>query len=192
MNKHIKVLNTLKSNVDMIKYCDKNLVKLGTGSSRHVYAISDKLVVKVAKGKIGVKQNENEIRVWNLIDYTFEYYKRSFAKIDVNQCHWMDLFIVMERLDLDNNPYKRKFGFKTFKLFRTGKHKEIDSKVLQIMKHVSVIDDTAFTNNMSELQGRNMGISNSGILKLCDYGFCNHTFNMMQKVNQKTYIHVKV
>ena len=191
MNKHIEVLNTLKSNKEMIKYCKANLQLLGSGSSRLVFALNDKLVIKVAKGTIGVKQNSTELKVWAMIDYTFEYYKRSFAKLYINMCHWMDFFVVMERVDTKNNPYKRKFNFNTRRSFDTSR-KEMDPKIRQIYTHVSVIDDVTFTLNLPDLCARNVGVNNRGVLKVCDYGFDKAAYKLMcNGVKQVQTLYVK-
>lgn len=191
MNKHIEVLKNLKSNQAMIQYCKANLDLIGTGSSRLVFALNDKLVIKIAKGSIGVKQNSTEIKVWAMVDYTFEYYKRSFAKLYTDLCHWMDFFVVMERVDTKNNPYKRKFNFKTRRSFDTNR-KEMDPKIRQIYTHVSVIDEVTFTQNLPDLCSRNVGVNNRGVLKVCDYGFDNTAYKMMcNGVSQNQMLYVK-
>ena len=51
----------LKSFAERIKYCEKNLQKISSGSSRIVYKIDEEKVLKLAKNKKGLAQNEVEI-----------------------------------------------------------------------------------------------------------------------------------
>ena len=53
-----KQLTSFKQRVD---YCNSTLKKLGAGSSRIVYLVDDKTVLKLAKSQKGVAQNEVEI-----------------------------------------------------------------------------------------------------------------------------------
>lgn len=167
--KHLMALDKLPTNTQMMKYCKANLTKIGSGSSRDVYALSDTLVVKVAKGGTGIKQNENEIRIWNLVDYSFPYYKRSFAAVAIKECHWKDFYIVMERLD--KGVSSSLFNTKAIRAWRTGKHETMHSTSKRIFKHVQDTDDNAFTNNIADISVRNMGVSRNGVVKMLDYGF---------------------
>lgn len=53
-----KSLKTFKQRLD---YCNSRLKKIGTGSSRAVYQIDDSKVLKLAKNKKGIVQNDTEI-----------------------------------------------------------------------------------------------------------------------------------
>jgi hypothetical protein len=52
---------TLTSFNKRIKYCESNLKRINSGSSRIVYAIDNEKVLKLAKNKKGLAQNEVEI-----------------------------------------------------------------------------------------------------------------------------------
>lgn len=52
-----KSLNTFQKR---IQYCNQNLKRIGSGSSRIVYQIDDQKVLKLAKNKKGISQNEVE------------------------------------------------------------------------------------------------------------------------------------
>jgi|AGFT01.1.fsa_nt_gi hypothetical protein len=171
---HLHELGHLSTNTEMLKYCKENLTRLGAGSSREVFALSDTLVVKVAKGGTGVKQNENEIRVWNLVDYSFTGMKRSFAKVLIEACHWKDFFIVMERLDKLSN--KNLFNSYSMRLWRTSRTARSNVE-RRLYKDVSNTDDNAFTNNFADISPRNMGVSRSGVVKMLDYGFSTNIWN---------------
>lgn len=166
---HLKALDLLPTNTAMLKYCRENLTRLGKGSSREVYALSSTLVVKVAMGGVGVKQNENEIRVWTLVDYDYTGMKRSFAKVLTNECHWKDFYIVMERLET-NTVSRSIFNIKSIQQWRTDR-KALHPTAKRIFKDVQDTDDNAFTNNIADITSRNMGTSKSGVVKMLDYGF---------------------
>ena len=57
----------LKSFNQRIQYCEKNLTRISSGSSRIAYKIDDTKVLKLAKNKKGLAQNEAEI------DYSQDY-----------------------------------------------------------------------------------------------------------------------
>lgn len=71
-----KTLNTFSSRID---YCQKNLKRISSGSSRIVYQIDDEKVLKLARNKKGLAQNEVEIEyshysdIDNIIAKVFEY-----------------------------------------------------------------------------------------------------------------------
>lgn len=60
-----KKLNSFKARVD---YCNQNLTKIASGSSRIVYKIDDEKVLKLAKNRKGLAQNEVEIEYSNYYD----------------------------------------------------------------------------------------------------------------------------
>lgn len=166
---HLKALDKLPTNNAMLKYCRENLTRLGKGSSREVFALSDTLVIKIALGSVGVKQNENEIRIWNLVDYSFTGMKRSFAKILTNHCHWKDFYVVMERLST-GTVSRSLFGFKSVRAWRTNR-KNMHPTAKRLFNDVQNTDDNAFTNNIADIMPRNMGTSKTGVVKMLDYGF---------------------
>lgn len=57
----MNVFKSLKTFQQRIDYCQNNLKRLGSGSSRIVYQIDKDKVLKLAKNKKGVEQNETEI-----------------------------------------------------------------------------------------------------------------------------------
>lgn len=173
--KHLKELDQLPTNKQMLTYCRENLTRLGKGSSREVFALSDTLVIKIALGGVGVKQNENEIRIWNLVSYSFTGFKRSFAKVLVNSCHWKDFYIVMERLNTQtvSRSIFNTSTVRAWRMDRTAMH----PIAKRIFKDVQATDDNAFTNNIADITPRNMGTSKTGVVKMLDYGFSTPIWN---------------
>lgn len=78
-NWNVEEFSKLKSFNQRINYCENNLTRISSGSGRVVYKIDDEKVLKLAKNKKGVAQNEVEINfnddyMWdgliaNLINY---------------------------------------------------------------------------------------------------------------------------
>lgn len=64
----IEEFKKLNSFNDRIKYCDTHLKKISSGSSRIVYMIDNEKVLKLAKNKKGLGQNEVEIEYSNYYD----------------------------------------------------------------------------------------------------------------------------
>jgi mRNA-degrading endonuclease RelE of RelBE toxin-antitoxin system len=61
INWNVEEFRKLKSFSSRKQYCDKNLIRISSGSSRVVYKIDDTKVLKLAKNKKGLAQNEIEI-----------------------------------------------------------------------------------------------------------------------------------
>ena len=86
---NISSLKELKSFKQRLDYCAGHLQRLGSGSSRIVFKIDDGTVLKLAKNRKGVSQNNTES------DYTIQsHYGGVIAKIK-NYCD-DDLWIVCE------------------------------------------------------------------------------------------------
>ena len=83
----MNVFKSLPSFAARIKYCQEKLKRISSGSSRIVYKIDDQKVLKLAKNKKGIAQNEAEAG---------DYYKNSigcFAEIyDVDENYlWIEM-----------------------------------------------------------------------------------------------------
>jgi hypothetical protein len=65
---NIDEFKNLKTFGERIKYCEENLTRISSGSARIVYKIDDEKVLKLAKNKKGIAQNEVEI------GYSNDYY----------------------------------------------------------------------------------------------------------------------
>lgn len=55
---------SLGSYAARVKYCQERLKKIGSGSSRVVFAVDDEKVLKVAKNRKGIAQNQEEMQEW--------------------------------------------------------------------------------------------------------------------------------
>lgn len=61
-NFNIDIFKNLNSFSKRISYCDENIERISSGSSRIVYKINDEKVLKLAKNTKGLEQNKNEIQ----------------------------------------------------------------------------------------------------------------------------------
>lgn len=66
----IEKFKSLRSFADRIKYCEEHLKRISSGTSRIAYIIDETKVLKLAKNRKGLAQNETEIQWGN--DYYFE------------------------------------------------------------------------------------------------------------------------
>lgn len=178
MKHYRKFLESMEdmTNAQMVKACEAaGLQRIGNGSARVVFALNDRLVIKIALGHAGVSQNENEIRLHHMLDYDFPGWKKYFAKVFVNLCHYKDYFIVMERLNTkfqgrlryEKDLYKTRFRTVAVRNRRAVLH----------YKAVAFIDDILGFINSNDMHCRNLGMSANGCIKMLDFGLSTRTFN---------------
>jgi hypothetical protein len=80
-----KNLNTFK---DRINYCNQHLKRISSGSSRIVYKVDDLKVLKLAKNRKGIAQNEVEVSYGN--DYYLEGLLAEIYEHDENNL-WVEM-----------------------------------------------------------------------------------------------------
>lgn len=61
----MEYFKSLNSFAARVRYCNEKLQRLGSGSSRIVYLIDDNTVLKLAKNKKGIAQNQLEAEAWH-------------------------------------------------------------------------------------------------------------------------------
>lgn len=83
---HFKGLNSFNQRV---KYCEENLKRISSGSSRIVYLIDEEKVLKLAKNKKGIAQNEVEIDISN--DFTAPEILAKTFDYDEDQSLWVEM-----------------------------------------------------------------------------------------------------
>jgi hypothetical protein len=85
---NIEEFKTLKSFNARIKYCEEHLKRISSGSSRIVYMIDNEKVLKLAKNKKGIAQNEVEISYGG--DYTLDGIVAEVYESDENAL-WLEM-----------------------------------------------------------------------------------------------------
>lgn len=84
----IEVFKNLKSFAKRVSYCNQHLQRISSGSSRIVYKIDDEKVLKLAKNRKGLAQNEQEISVGN--DYYLDDLVATVFESDPNNL-WVEM-----------------------------------------------------------------------------------------------------
>lgn len=98
---NIDEFKNLKTFGERIKYCEENLTRISSGSARIVYKIDDEKVLKLAKNKKGIAQNEIEI------DYSNDYYARNIVAETFeydDDYLWLEMQLAKK---LDRTTFKR-------------------------------------------------------------------------------------
>lgn len=103
---NMDIFKTLNSYNKKIKYCNQNLQRISSGSSRIVYKIDDQTVLKLARNNKGLAQNETEASMSN--DY---YAPDIFAQVyDVDDDYqWIEMQLARKAKPSD---FERLTGYK--------------------------------------------------------------------------------
>ena len=122
---NLEHFKTLKSFKYRVAYCDANLKKIGAGSSRIVYKVDEEKVLKLAKNKKGISQNEIEIQYGRYSDLD-----GIVAKIfDSDESNlWVEMELAKK---ISNGDFKRitGFNFEDFAAAINNYGNEVDSKI---------------------------------------------------------------
>lgn len=112
---NMDTFKSLNSYNKKIKYCNDNLQRIASGSSRIVYKIDDATVLKLAKNQKGLAQNEAETQYRDDL-----YAPNIFAEVYDNDenFYWIEMQLARKAKPTD---FKRLTGydFKTFQYFVT-------------------------------------------------------------------------
>jgi hypothetical protein len=171
----IETFKGLKSFAKRIKYCEENLQRISSGSSRIVYKIDDEKVLKLAKNKKGLSQNEIEIEYSGYYDLsdilarTFDYAddntwvemelaRRVTAPIfkQIVGFDWKDYIMAMDK------QYRRVNPQKSIGRYREEPNTEIEDKMWE----------NEFCYSMFSLLG-NYDIPVGDLLRFSSYGVVN-------------------
>ncbi len=105
----LQYFSTIPTFKDRIQYCKDRLKLLGNGSSRIVFQVDNKKVLKIAKNKRGIDQNQKE-EDWGRNKYD------CFAKIyeaDTNNHTWIEMEFARKAT---NQDFIKHFGITTNEL----------------------------------------------------------------------------
>jgi hypothetical protein len=119
---NIEEFKSLKSFNARVKYCNEHLSRISSGSSRIVYKIDDEKVLKLAKNKRGLAQNEVEIEYGN-------YYDISDIVAEVFESDENNLWVEMELAKkVTTNIFKNVVGI-SFEDYATGMRYHYDTNI---------------------------------------------------------------
>ena len=178
--KFIRSLHAMETNKEILTACRlAGLEIVGAGSSRIVFALNDRLVIKVANSDAGVDQNETECKVWNFLDYDRPHLKQYFAKVHMHLCGPDNLFIVMDRLSTASKG-SAKHITACNELKYNAKRKTIERQhhFADALQHV---DDTLSTLTIIDISKTNIGQDRNGLIKVLDYGLTRNIWNQYYK-----------
>ena len=85
---NIETFKSLRSFAQRIKYCEEHLQRISSGSARIVYKVDDEKVLKLAKNKKGLAQNELEAEYSRYNDLS-DILARTFDSADDNT--WVEM-----------------------------------------------------------------------------------------------------
>lgn len=172
--KFVESLNSASmTNLDMIKACEdaglERLAKVKKYSSRDVFALNDKYVIKICRSTAGNHQNWNEI---NLTEYMGNNRSQNkyFAKllVELSDTTW-GYFVIMERLEVNN----RKAG----RALWCTKNNALRDMVSQMDKAMTLL-------NRQDLNYTNVGFDSQGNMKVLDFGASGQVLKMYSAARQ--------
>ncbi len=178
--KFIRTLSEMETNKEILSACRlAGLEIIGAGSSRIVFALNDRLVIKVANCDAGVEQNETECKVWNFLDYDRPHLKQYFAKVHMHLCDPDNMFIVMDRLSTASKG-SAKHVTACNELKYNAKRNTIERQhhFADALQHV---DDTLSTLTIIDISKTNIGQDRKGLIKVLDYGLTRNIWNKYYK-----------
>jgi len=170
---YITIVNkftNIKSFKDKIKFAESNFHKIGAGSSRIVYDINDTLVLKLAKNKKGLAQNELEIDIG-----TTEYYFTGITK--VIQYDENNTWLISEKASkISYSDFEKFFGIPLLHFFIYLKKGEDMGNVQNTLQTTSLGVIYDLVNDYDLAPGdidriSSWGKTKNGLIKLVDYGF---------------------
>ena len=188
-----------------IEYCNTNLKRIGSGSSRAVYQIDDEKVLKLAMNAKGLAQNEHEIKLSNYYDIK-DIVANVFDKEAKNL--WLEMELARK---LTESDFQRISGFR-FQDFAAAMENYYNKTLKHIKNTYPVPEDKEITDRMWNEEGfaYNMlcflgtyelpvgdflRINSYGIVKrngadtivLIDYGISDEIFNKHYEKNKKSW-----
>jgi hypothetical protein len=171
----IEKFKSLRSFNQRIKYCEENLQRISSGSSRIVYKIDDEKVLKLAKNKKGLAQNEieSEYSQYNdlsdILARTFEYADdNTWVEMELARKVTAPIFKQIVGFKWDdfvkamNKQYYRVNPSKTVRWYRDEPNTEIEEKMWE----------NEFCYSMFSLLG-NYDIPVGDLVKFSSYGVVN-------------------
>jgi len=164
----MEYFKTLTKFTERVKYCDQHLKKISSGSSRIVYLVDDKMVLKLAKNKKGLAQCETEIQ-WGQDSY--------FGSVLASTImyHPDDLWVEMELArKIKKNDFKRLEGIDFDEFGKYLKNFEMESNGRRGIFNIDnetkeVLNENQFTQSICEFM-QSVGSPAGDLMRLNSYG----------------------
>ena len=154
-----------------VKYCDQHLKKISSGSSRIVYLVDDKMVLKLAKNQKGVAQCETEIQ-WGQDSYFGTILARTLAY------HPDDLWVEMELArKIKKSDFQKLEGINFDEFGKYLKNFELENNGRRPFygmtdAHKEILDNNDFTQSICEFM-QSVGSPAGDLMRLNSYGVVN-------------------
>ena len=162
----------LRSFNQRIQYCQNNLVRLSSGSSRIVYKIDETKVLKLAKNNKGLAQNEVEIDYGR--DYMWDGITAEVFEYDDNNL-WLEMELARK---LTPNEFKRIVGVTFEEFVQTIRYYENEQKPKSRYYNPSKPDnyddmwENEFVYRILDVIG-SYGVPAGDLTRLSTYGIVN-------------------
>lgn len=197
INWNIEEFKKLNSFAKRVDYCNKNLQRISSGSSRIVYKIDDTKVLKLAKNRKGLAQNEIEIEYSGYYDI-HDVVAQVFESDDNNLWVEMELArkvtpkLFMEIVGVDFNQYCDAMKYhhdevtgNNRKIFKLMKPKNMD----EMWENEFVYEMLSFLGNYEPPIGDLCKLSTYGVVNrngknmivMIDYGLTNDVYDSYYK-----------
>jgi hypothetical protein len=166
---HFKTLTKFSQRV---KYCDQNLKKISSGSSRIVYLVDDKMVLKLAKNQKGLAQCATEIQ-WGQDSYFGDILARTIMSHPDDLWVEMELARKVKKSDfsvLEDGINFDEFGkyLKNFELENNGRKPFYN----MTDAHKEILNENQFTQSICEFM-MNTDSPAGDLMRLNSYGIVN-------------------
>lgn len=197
VNWNIEDFKKLTSFSARVDYCNRNLQRISSGSSRVVYKVDDTKVLKLAKNKRGLAQNEVEIEFGNYYDLQ-DIVAKVFESDNNNLWVEMELArkvtpkLFMEIVGVDFDKYCQALRYhhddvtgNSRKMFRTSKPENYD----EMWENEFVYELLSFIGNYNPPVGDLCRLSTYGLVNrdgvnkivMIDYGLTNDVYDSYYK-----------
>jgi hypothetical protein len=186
----IDELKSKNSFVEKIRYCNTHLKRIGSGSARIVYDIDGYSVLKLAKNRKGLAQNEVEcdsyLQNYDVVARIYDYDEKKYLFIEMEKAQKLtkNKFKEINKFSFDNyikvlsNAIRENNGYKP-------KH-VIDENIISVIKNSDFFSDITKLIFEYDLPFGDLGrLSTYGIVKdrdgnnrlvLVDYGLTKYVY----------------
>jgi len=181
---HFKALTSFKKRKE---YCDEHLTLLNSGSGRRVYIIDDEKVLKLAKNKKGVAQNEVEINqsqdytTDGLVAETYDYHP-DFLWVEAEKCKRLTPKRFKEIVGIDFKKFSEIIKYEWYRI-------NTNQKQIEPEEYDGIMDENEFVYNITTYMGdyqlpcgdltrlSTYAENNNGEVVVVDYGLTHDVFD---------------
>lgn len=200
-NFNIEEFKNIPNFKDRIKYCGERLQKIGSGSSRIVYKIDENTVLKLAKNKKGIAQNEKEaecgrdyyLRGLELFAETYDFDKNGlwiemqYARVakpsDFKRITGFDFEFIQQWIDYCYSSYQNRYNARYNYISPENMELFNDSNFWDEIEYTTLSSINDYLSNYQvEMTGdlkkmSSWGVTNDDRLVIIDFGIDEEIYN---------------